>query len=249
MEIIYLTQAGRNIKGDGMKNITLIIGFMMLSIIAAPSMAGKPVGISPSLMSVDVTHNGSKVQIKRNQNNDNTIIQAFAKTSRPCPPFCVQPMIIAPGVETLGELELISYIQKMEAGDKSIFVADSRTPDWVAKGTIPGAVNVPWTLLAPAKGATTETIMGVMMDSFDVKLKGGADEFAVNEAIVDGTVAQVFDYSNAKTLVLFCNGMWCGQSPASIKSLLKYGYPASKIKWYRDGMQAWEILGFNTVKP
>ena len=91
--------------------------------------------------------------------------------------------------------------------------------------------------------------MGVMMDSFDVKLKGGADEFAVNEAIVDGTVAQVFDYSNAKTLVLFCNGMWCGQSPASIKSLLKYGYPASKIKWYRDGMQAWEILGFNTVKP
>jgi len=30
--------------------------------------------------------------------------------------------------------------------------------------------------------------------------------------------------------------------------LLKYGYPANKIKWYRGGMQNWEILGFNTVK-
>jgi len=158
-------------------------------------------------------------------------------------------MTIAPGVETLGELEVISYIQKMEAGDSSIFVADSRTPDWVAKGTIPGAVNVPWTELAPAKGATTETIMKVMIDTFGVKLAAGADMFAVDEAIADGNTTKVFDYSGAKTLVLFCNGMWCGQSPASIQSLLKYGYPAEKIKWYRDGMQAWEILGFNTVKP
>ncbi|MDH5355719.1 MAG: rhodanese-like domain-containing protein, partial [Gammaproteobacteria bacterium] len=73
--------------------------------------------------------------------------------------------------------------------------------------------------------------------------------FAVDEAIAAGNAGSVFDFSKAKTLVLFCNGMWCGQSPASMKSLLKYGYPAEKIKWYRDGMQAWEILGFNTVKP
>ncbi len=234
-----------------MKSINPLLSLMLLTGITTAAIAAdaKPVGISPDMMSVDVTHNGSIVQIMRNQDNANTIIEAFAKTSRPCPPFCVQPMIIAPGVETLGELEVISYIQKMEGGDSGIFVADSRTPDWVAKGTIPGAVNVPWTLLAPKKGATTQTIMGVMIDTFGVKLADGADEFAVDEAIVAGTVSEVFDYTNAKTLVLFCNGMWCGQSPASIKSLLKYGYPAEKIKWYRDGMQAWEILGFNTVKP
>jgi rhodanese-related sulfurtransferase len=233
-----------------MKLLKQLLGLMIISGIATISFAGgKPVGISPDLMSINVTHNGSVVKIMRNQDNKNTVIQAFAKTSRPCPPFCVQPMTIAPGVETLGELEVISYIQKMEAGDSSIFVADSRTPDWVAKGTIPGAVNVPWTELAPVKGATTETIMKVMIDTFGVKLAAGADMFAVDEAIADGNTTKVFDYSNAKTLVLFCNGMWCGQSPASIKSLLKYGYPAEKIKWYRDGMQAWEILGFNTVKP
>jgi hypothetical protein len=32
-------------------------------------------------------------------------------------------------------------------------------------------------------------------------------------------------------------------------TLLKFGYPAEKIKWFRGGMQTWEVLGFNTVKP
>ena len=227
-----------------------LVGLMVLSSIATASFAaGKPVGIAPDLMSINVTHNGKTVQIKRNQDNNNTVIPAFAKTSRPCPPFCVQPIVLAPGVETLGELEVINYIQQMEAGDSSIFVADSRTPDWVAKGTIPGAINVPWTKLEPKKGATTEMIMGVMIDTFGVKLTGDADVIAVDEAIVAGNTAEVFDFSSAKTLVMFCNGMWCGQSPSSIKSLLKFGYPAEKIKWYRDGMQAWEVLGFSTVKP
>jgi len=61
----------------------------------------------------------------------------------------------------------------------------------------------------------------------------------------DGTLYQ---FKDAKTLVMFCNGMWCGQSPTNIKDLLNLGYPASKIKWYRGGMQNWEILGLNTAK-
>ncbi len=227
----------------------LLATVLASAITTAHADEAKPVGISPDLMSVDIMHNGAMVKIMRNQDNGNTVNPAFAKTSRACPPFCIQPMTIAEGVETLGELELLAYIEKMHAGDSSILLADSRTPDWVAKGTIPGAVNVSWTELTPAKGATTQGIMDVMTERFGVKLKGEVDEIEVDEAIVGGTVSDVFDYSNAKTLVLFCNGMWCGQSPASIKSLLKFGYPADKIKWYRDGMQSWEILGFNTVKP
>ena len=71
---------------------------------------------------------------------------AFAKTSRKCPPFCIQPSTLAPGVETIGEVELIDYVKRMSDGDDSIVVIDSRTPDWVGRGTIPGAINV---LLAP----------------------------------------------------------------------------------------------------
>ena len=209
----------------------------------------KPVGITPDLMSVDVTHNGKKVAIQRNQDNANTVNPDFAKTSRPCPPFCIQPVSLAPGVETLGEVEVIAYIQKMEGGDKTISLIDSRTPDWVKRGTIPGAKNIPWTSLNPAKGATTDDIIKIMQSEFGVKLAKGADSFMVDEAIVAGNTSKVFDFSKAKTLVLFCNGMWCGQSPNNIKNLLKFGYPADKIKWYRGGMQDWEVLGLSTAKP
>jgi len=233
-----------------MKHYKIVAATALAATLSANGFAeNKPVGITPDLMSATVIHNGQKVEIKRNQDNSNTVIAAFAKTSRPCPPFCIQPMQLAPGVETLGEVEVIDYATRMSAGDASILLVDSRTPDWVAKGTIPGAVNIPWTALTPAKGATTEGITQVMTGEFAVKVAAGADEIAIDEAIANNQVSEVFDYSAAKTLVMFCNGMWCGQSPASIKTLLKFGYPAQKIKWYRDGMQAWEILGFNTAKP
>lgn len=233
-----------------MNHKTLLAVTLMSAGIATTAIAeNKPVGITPDLMSATITHNGQPVEIKRNQDNANRVIDAFAKTSRPCPPFCIQPIKLAEGVETLGEVEVIDYAAKMEAGDKSILLVDSRTPDWVAKGTIPGAVNIPWTELTPAKGATTEGITKVMTEQFDVKVAEGADEITIDEAIANNKVSEVFDYSGAKTLVMFCNGMWCGQSPASIKTLLNYGYPAERIKWYRDGMQSWEILGFTTAKP
>ena len=229
--------------------LSLTLGLGLGSAAFADSHGGKPVGITPDLMSITVKHNGKDVEIKRNQDNNAVVIPAFAKTSRACPPFCIQPMVVAPGVETIGEAEVIDYIAKMNGGDSSIFVGDSRTPDWVARGTIPGAVNVSWTSLVPAKGATTDGIIKVMSDHFGVKLMGETDAMAVDEAITDGDTSAVFDYSGAKTLVLFCNGMWCGQSPASINTLLKYGYPAEKIKYFRGGMQTWEILGLSTAKP
>jgi rhodanese-related sulfurtransferase len=189
------------------------------------------VKITPDMASVDVVHAGKKMAITRNQNQKNTVIPAFSKTSRKCPPFCIQPAVLAPGVETIAELEVLDYLARMSAGDDSILVIDSRTPDWVKKGTIPGAINLPWTALNPAKGADPITIGEILVDQFGAKDLEG-----------------LWDYSNAKILVMFCNGMWCGQSPNNIRNLLKFGYPAHKIKWYRGGMQDWEILGLSTVK-
>jgi hypothetical protein len=31
-------------------------------------------------------------------------------------------------------------------------------------------------------------------------------------------------------------------------TLLNFGYPAHKLKWYRGGMQDWEILGLTVVR-
>jgi len=213
-----------------MKAQILVAAFAASLVLSANVSAGKPVGITKGMMDVTVKHDGKNVKITRNQDNKNTVNPAFAKTSRPCPPFCIQPAILAPGVETIAEREVIDYVAKMSGGDSSILVIDSRTPDWVKKGTIPGAVNLPWTKLNPAKGADPVSILEILEDNFGVTESEG-----------------LLNFSKAKTLVMFCNGMWCGQSPNNIKNLLKLGYPAHKIKWYRGGMQDWEILGLSTV--
>ncbi len=189
------------------------------------------VKITPDIASVEVINEGQKTTISRNQDEKNTVKADFAKTSRACPPFCIQPGTLAPGVETVGELEVLDYLKKIAAGDSSIMVVDSRTPDWVEKGTIPGSVNIPWDQLNAAK-SDPFTIADILEKRLGARNQEG-----------------LWDFSGAKTLVLFCNGMWCGQSPTNIKTLLKFGYPADKIKWYRGGMQDWEILGLTTVIP
>lgn len=169
--------------------------------------------------------------IQRNQDNSNTIVSDYALTSRPCPPFCIQPMDLAPGVETIGELELLALLEKINFGEIDGLLIDSRTPDWAEKGMIPGAINLPWTTLS-VKKSDMFTISDIFESTF------GAIP-------LDG----MWDYSNAKTLILYCNGAWCGQSPTNIRTLLTLGYPAHKIKWYRGGMQSWQSFGLTVVNP
>lgn len=215
---------------------TLIGGVVTIAIATLPlaaQAANKPVDITfGGIDSVEVKHNGKMVTINRVQDNDATVNPSFAKTSRPCPPFCIQPVVLAPGVETIAENEIIDYLVQVSNGDSSIMVIDSRTPNWVERGMIPGAVNIPWTKLNTAKGADPLSISEILEGEF------GATSF-------DG----LWKFGNAKTLVMYCNGMWCGQSPANIKALLDFGYPADKIKWYRGGMQNWANLGLTTIKP
>jgi len=215
-----------------MKTKTIISLFILTGLFGLPIPGlSLDVKITPTLESVEVIHNGKRITIQRNQNTDNHINPSYSKTSRHCPPFCIQPAKIAPGVETIGELEVLEYLKRIAAGDETVLVIDSRTPDWVANGTIPGSINIPWTQLKPGAGADPFKIAEILENRF------GAS-----------SVEGLWDFSNAKTLVLFCNGMWCGQSPTNIKTLLRFGYPAHKLKWYRGGMQDWEILGLTVVK-
>ncbi len=206
-------------------------GLLLLSLLSYQPALALEVNITKDLASVTVLHQGKPLSIERNQDDMNTVAPDFAMTSRPCPPFCIQPMHLAPGVETIGELELLDYLQRLGQGDSSILVIDSRTPDWVAKGTIPGSINIPWNKLSSSVGAADPmSIAEILTGTFGVKELEG-----------------LFDFAPAKTLVFFCNGAWCGQSPLNIHTLLRYGYPADKLKWYRGGMQMWENLGFTTV--
>lgn len=185
----------------------------------------KKVMISPGVYSVDVIHNGETVTIKRNQNRKNIISKYYQPTHRG------KIQAIAPfkphSVETIGALEMINYLKQKTEGKESLIIIDSRTKVWVKRGTIPGTVNIPFT-----EFKENDRAIEIMEEEFDVLSTGSA-----------------LDFSNAKTLVMYCNGIWCGQSPTAIKKLLNFGYPAAKIKYFRGGMQNWESLGLTVVKP
>jgi rhodanese-related sulfurtransferase len=215
-----------------MKTMSARVSMIALLVVSTYVIAADDilVRITRDLPSLDVMHDGKMVTIVRNQDPKHTVNPLYAKTSRECPPFCIQPATLAAGVETIGEVEMLDYLARVSAGDRSLLVVDSRTPDWVKRGTIPGSVNIPWTTLNLSQGADPDSIRKIMEDQFGVKYMDGLP-----------------DYTDARTLVMFCNGIWCSQSPNNIMNLLKFGYPPNKIKWYRGGMQDWEILGLTTV--
>ena len=130
-------------------------------------------------------------------------------------------------VTTIGALEMIGFVQQLESGDEGLLIIDSRTRDWARRGTLAGSINIAFT-----EFKDEERALEIMEEWFDVLNTGLS-----------------LDFSNAKPLVLFCNGIWCGQSPTTIRTLLRMGYPAAKIHYFRGGMQNWQSLGLTVVSP
>ncbi|MGC9420123.1 MAG: rhodanese-like domain-containing protein [Rhodovulum sp.] len=172
-----------------------------------------PVGIRPDVTSVTVPTRTGSAEISRIQDPAHELTGEWARTSRPCPDFCIQPMRPAPGVATIGELELLDML-----ADPEVTVVDSRTVPWFEKGSIPGAVNMPYTEMTDRLGE-----LGCEID-------------------FDG-----WDCTEALPVALFCNGPWCGQSPTAIRRMIEAGYPAERISYYRGGMQVWRMLGLSVT--
>ena len=194
----------------------------------ADSMAAeRKVGITRDMPFTVIAHRGSQVTVERIQDTENRLTDDFTKTSRPCPPFCIHPMETAPGVRTIGELELIEFMQTDVNAGRGLFI-DARISNWYESETIPGAVNIPFVLFTeqPGKRDRILDLLGAKRDS-----------------------SEKFDFSGARKLALFCNGPWCDQSPRAIKSLIDVGYPPDKLLYYRGGMQAWKSFGLTTVVP
>jgi len=204
-----------------------LAALMLLLVLGGTMAHARDVNIAPGLPYVDIKIGGKTYRIERIQDTKHKLTNSFTKTSRPCPPFCIQPMSPAPGVHTVGELELIDFLKNKVEKNKGVLV-DARIPAWYRKGTIPGAVNIPFTLLAP-DNPYRDRILLVL----------GARK------LEDGT----WDFGKARELLLFCNGPWCGQSPRAIRNLIAAGYPPEKLYYYRGGMQNWQLLGLTVVKP
>ncbi len=102
--------------------------------------------------------------------------------------------------------------------DPDAVVVDSRTRDWFEGGTIPGAVSIPYTYILDELGQL-----------------GCEPDF------------EGWDCTDARRVALFCNGIWCGQSPTAIRHMIEAGYPAERISYYRGGMQVWRMLGLTVT--
>lgn len=115
----------------------------------------------------------------------------------------------------------VGELEVLEAlQDPGVVVVDGRVrPDWET-GTIPGAISMPYTEMADR-----------------LHELGCEEDF-------DGYICET---DKVPTLVMFCNGPWCGQSSEAIRRIIEAGYPVEKISYYRWGMQGWRMLGLTVA--
>jgi len=175
---------------------------------------------------INIKDNGVNIKIERIQDSANRLTDDFTRTSRLCPPHCIPKIKIVNGVETIGELELIDFI-KNKVYKKSGILVDARLKGAYQLETIPGAINIPFTVIQVESKRVTKSLFNAL----------GAK---VNS---DGT----YSFSSAKELAIFCSGLWCKSSVKLVKGLVDKGYPKDKIKFYRGGLQSWKLLGLTTV--
>ena len=196
-----------------------------------------------------VIHEGRSIKIQRIQDPGYELKGYFAKTARKCPPFCIQPIAVDPAVRTVGEIELFHFMENDLREGRGVLI-DARTPSWHRKGTIPGSVNYPFTLFTQDENAGERD---AILREFGAKPRQqpGLLEKTMQELGLSDKryLTDLWDFTEAKTLVVWCNGPACGQSPRAIEGLISAGYPADKIFYYRGGMQMWQLWGLTTVIP
>ena len=114
----------------------------------------------------------------------------------------------------------ITEIEMLHAlNDKGAIVVDMRVQEQYFQETIPTAINIPY-------------------GDIEVRL----DELGCKE--LNGK----WDCSNTPKVYGFCNGPVCAQSPIAMRAMVKNGFPAEKIYYYRGGMLTWSALGLTTVQ-
>ncbi len=74
------------------------------------------VKITEDMTSIIIKDGDRRVEIKRIQDIRNKLPKEYHKTSRECPPFCIQPMYIY-HVKPIGEIELLKHLKNSRRGE------------------------------------------------------------------------------------------------------------------------------------
>ena len=182
--------------------------------------------MNEKISSIITTDQGKKVEIVRIQDTAHKLTDDFAKTSRECPPYCIQPTKIHKDIKNVAELEVLSFIENYVNKHRGILV-DTRLKSWFELESIPSAINIPY----------------VGVQGFSKKSMKKLFVLLGKKEMPDGS----WNFSDAKKMLIFDNGIWCAQAQYFVDALLKYNYPTDKIIYYRAGLQGWKLLGLTTV--
>lgn len=212
-----------------MKQISVIFckSFLLLACSFSQILA-VDVNIVEGLPYVDVDVDAENIRIQRIQDTNHKLKNDYIKTSRPTPPFDIQPFEPIKGIKTVTELDVINFIKNQVSENEGLLI-DARMPKWYKNATIPGALNVPFSIFLADKGSP-------YIDQIFTLFGGEKD-------------GDDWDVSDAQTLLIFSNGPWSQQGVAAMENLVRLGYPKEKILYYRGGMQFWQIVGLTTMQP
>ena len=177
----------------------------------------------PFIMTKD---SGQQIKVERIQDTNNRLTDDYTKTSRACPPFCIQPTKVDADIKNIEEVEVIAFMKNQVENNTGIII-DARLKSWYELESIPSAINIPFPVLENASKAKAEKIFKIL----GMRVKN------------DGS----WDFSKAKELAIFCNGVWCEQSKHFINAMIKHNYPKEKLAYYRSGFQGWKLLGLTTI--
>ena len=118
---------------------TLLSITLTLPLVAA---AEQEVRITEELLEVEVPTADGPMVIGRDQDTFATIDPNYSMTSRPCPPFCIQPMLL--DVREPYEFDAM-HIPNSVNVPRGILESAC---EWDFEETIPGAINMPYTEMA-----------------------------------------------------------------------------------------------------
>ncbi len=201
--------------------------FILALVFLFTLIASANVNIKEDLAFIEMEIDNKIVKIQRIQDTKHKLSNNYTKTSRLAPPFTIQPFEPVKGVKTISELDVLDFMVN-ELKENSGLLIDARLENWYEQGSILGSMNIPFSMLSPEKD---NSFAAQVFELFGATKKG-----------------DLWDFSEAQTLVIFDNGPWCQQGVQAIRNIVQQGYPKSKIKYYRGGMQYWHILGLTTTK-
>lgn len=245
------------LHGRRLPALTLVAGFVAASLCSTTLLADAEGGrltapLKDGVPYVFVVHKGRSIKVERDIDQSFQARPNMRGTLRhnaeACPPFCLQPMQLDVPVKTVGEREIVDFMQTTMRDKKGMLV-DVRGDREYRYATIPGSIHL---FIAKFKKEADDPEFVDLLESLGARQRGEVGWMTRQlEAIgLKDTrlLSDQWDFTEAMDLIVWSNGALDDSAADAVRALVRAGYPPHKIGWYRGGMPSWQFWGFNTVK-